>query len=292
VYADEAVPTTAPFPSVVCLLRSLVEERLGLRYADADLPNLLDRIEGRARAVGSRTLLEYYNRLRGCDDDMGPTAEWLALADHLVTTETYFFRETAPLETLIEEEVVPRLRRGLRLRLWSAGCATGEEPLTLAVLLAERHCLDQVVLWASDISPGALARARTGRYPASALRLPALPEAARRWMTRQPDGSIEVAPELVARVHWQPVNLLAGASVNALGVFDIVLCRNVLIYFSDRATRAVVTSLTEALRPGGVLITGVSESLQRFSPSLTCEEHHGAFYYRRPETPGAGGATP
>jgi len=91
----------------------------------------------------------------------------------------------------------------------------------------------------------------------------------------------DVARELIGRVRWQPVNLLDAATVRALGVFDVILCRNVFIYFSERATRTVMANLTESLCPGGVLAVGISESLHRFSPALACEEHEGVFYYRK-----------
>jgi chemotaxis protein methyltransferase CheR len=265
---------------VVSLLQGLVEARLGLRYGDSDLTTLVDRVAARARAAGSPSLTDYYGRLRADEDGSG--AEWLALADHLVVGETYFFRELAPLEALVDEEIVPRVRRGATVRLWSAGCATGEEPLTLAMLLADRRCLDRVTLLATDLSPAALARARAGRYLSNALRVPVLPELARRWVTRLADGSLEVSAELRAQIRWQPVNLLSTSSVRALGLFDVVLCRNVIIYLSERATRQVVANLTESLPPGGVLAIGVSESLHRFALPLACEQHAGSFYYRKP----------
>jgi chemotaxis protein methyltransferase CheR len=258
------------------MLQREVEERLGLRYGDSDLTALVDRVGARARAAGCGSLVEYYGRLRDAAAD-----EWSALADHLVVSETYFFREMPPLETLIDQEIVPRARGGFPVRLWSAGCATGEEPLTVAALLAERRCLDRISLLATDVSPAALARARSGRHGPGALRAPALPEMARRWMSRQPDGSVEVDQELIAQVRWQQMNLLDAGAVRALGSFDAILCRNVFIYFSERATRAVMALLTEALRPGGVLLVGVSESLHRFAPTLACEEHQGVFYYRK-----------
>jgi chemotaxis protein methyltransferase CheR len=270
-----STPVVTP-PPVVVLLQRLVEERFGLRYADADLPALVERVGARSRAAGCASLGEYYGRLREDHPD-----EWAALADHLVVGETYFFREVPPLEMLVEREILPRIRAGRPVRVWSAGCSTGEEALTMAALLAERHCIDQVALWGTDLSASAVERARRGRHPPSALRVPAVPEVARRWMARAPDGSVDVARELIGRVRWQPVNLLDAGAVRGLGAFDVILCRNVFIYFSERATRTVMANLTESLCPGGVLAVGISESLHRFSPALACEEHEGVFYYRK-----------
>ena len=92
---------------------------------------------------------------------------------------------------------------------------------------------------------------------------------------------MRIDPQLLASVEWQRLNLMDAAAVKELGRFDIVLARNVLIYFADKTVRRVVTSLTDALVPGGLLLVGASESLLRYGTQLSCEEHGGAFFYRR-----------
>ena len=103
-----------------------------------------------------------------------------------------------------------------------------------------------------------------------------------RYLEVDPDGErARVRPELMAAVTWKRVNLVDPAQVAALGRFDVILCRNVMIYFSDDTARRVVDSLTQALEPGGHLLVGTSESLLRFGTQLQCEEKSGAFFYTR-----------
>ena len=163
--------------------------------------------------------------------------------------------------------------------MWCAACATGEEPHTVALLLAARGMLGDVDVVASDISTQALARARTGRFRGRALRQ-SLPEYAAPWLDVDERG-VTASPRLTQAIDWRQVNLVDGAAVAALGVFDIVLCRNVLIYFSDETARRVIDALGAALVPGGALFVGVSESLLRLGTALICEEHQGVFLYKK-----------
>ena len=175
----------------------------------------------------------------------------------------------------------PRARAGRPTRVWSAACSTGEEPLTLAMMLAEKGLGSRVDIVASDISQKVLERAQRGEFGRRSLRsLP--PGVSGRYLEVDPDGErARVRPELMAAVTWKRVNLVDPAQVAALGRFDVILCRNVMIYFSDDTARRVVDSLTQALEPGGHLLVGTSESLLRFGTQLQCEEKSGAFFYTR-----------
>ena len=149
------------------------------------------------------------------------------------------------------------------------------------MLLAARDLLGRVDLVASDISDRVLAVARGGLYRARSWRQETIRPEARPWLTRLPDGGLRVAPRLVESVSWQKLNLLDRAAVRNMGVFDIVLCRNVLIYFSEEVSTRVVEDLTAALVPDGALLVGVSESLLRLGTALECEEQGGVFLYRK-----------
>lgn len=263
-------------PQVFAILNPLIEERAGLHYGPSDLDLVRDKISNRAEAAGFDSLLDYYYFLRY---DPGGSAELDALVEALVVHETYFFREADQLRVLVQRLLAARLAGDATVRIWCAACATGEEPLTLAMMLADLGLLRRVRILASDISERALGRARTGEFSPRAVR--ALPEGVEgRWLERQ-GKAIVVKPELQAAIEWRRVNLLERASVGALGRFDAVLARNVLIYFGDETVRRVVGSLSEALVPGGLLLVGASESLLRYGTSLSCEEHGGAFFYRR-----------
>ncbi len=263
-------------PQVFAILSALIEERTGLCYAPRDRELLAQKVSTRAVEAGFDSLLDYYYLLRYDDPD---GAEMAALVETLVVHETYFFRELEPLDVLIDHVVAPAVARKGRARVWSAACATGEEPLTLAMLLEERGLLDRVDIVASDISARALERARTGRFGLRATR--ALPDrAAARWVVDDPGGA-RVGERIARAVDWRRVNLLDPAQVAALGTFDAVLCRNVLFYFAEATHARVGELLARALEPGGALLLGVSESLLRFGTALTCEEVAGVFLYRR-----------
>ena len=147
------------------------------------------------------------------------------------------------------------------------------------MLLDEAGLLGRVRIVASDISERVLARAREGQFSPRSLRaLPAGVEG--RWITRVGDR-VEVRPSLARAIDWRRVNLLDSEAVSALGRFHAVLARNVLIYFADDTIRRVVSGLSDALLPGGLLLVGAAESLLRYGTSLACEEHGGAFFYRK-----------
>lgn len=264
-------------PKVFAILSALVEERAGLSYGLRDRELFADKVVARMREAGFDSVLDYYYFLRY---DAGSAREIEALVDALVVTETYFFREADVLRVALEQLVVPAARAGARPRIWSAACASGEEPLTVAMMLDEAGVLDDVDIVASDISLRAFERAHDRGWSSRAGRaLP--PGVLGRWMTA--DGErYRVEPRLVRAVEWRQANLLDDAALRALGTFDLVLCRNVLIYFSDATILRVIQSIATMLRRGGRLVVGASESLLRFGTLLECEERAGAFLYRSP----------
>ncbi|MFP2964505.1 CheR family methyltransferase, partial [Myxococcus sp. 1LA] len=144
-------------PQVFAILAALIEQRSGLHYAPEDRELLADKVVPRALDAGFDSLLDYYYFLRY--DPAGSEA-LDALVDALLVHETYFFREPQPLRVLTEDVLVPAVRAGRRPRVWSAACSTGEEPLTLAMMLAEAGVLEGVELVASDLSAGRWTRAR------------------------------------------------------------------------------------------------------------------------------------
>jgi chemotaxis protein methyltransferase CheR len=137
-----------------------------------------------------------------------------------------------------------------------------------------------VELVASDISDAALSVARRGQYrPRSLRRMPAGVDPSR-WISEH-GGGLTLDERIRAVVQWRRLNLLDAESVRALATFDLILCRNLLIYFRDEVARKVVDGLARQLAPSGALLVGVSESLMRFGTILRCEEHGGVFVYRK-----------
>lgn len=268
------MPSLPMSPQVFAILATLIEQRAGLHYAAEDRELLADKVSDRATEAGFDSLLDYYYFLRY---DPAGSAALDSLIDALLVHETYFFREALPLSVLVEDVLLPRVRAGQKPRVWCAACSTGEEPLTLAMMLADRGVLPGVELLASDLSTRALERARTGEHNLRSMR--ALPPGVEgRWL-EQVDGRARPKQELVDAVEWRRINLVDEGAVAKLGQFDAILCRNVLIYFQDETARRVVASLTQALKPGGQLVVGTSESLLRFGTALSCEERRGVFFY-------------
>jgi len=266
---------TAP---LFTLLSGLVEERTGGQYAHHNLEIFSAKVYSRLLEAGFDSPLDYYYYLRY---DPASAAEFAALVDELVVNETYFFREPDQLRSLCNDVLRPLIAAGQRPRVWCAAASTGEEPLSVAMLLAEAGMLAQVEIVASDISQRALARAKRGEHSFGALR--ALPEGVReRWMTEK-DGHVTVAAEIGEKIEWRRVNLLEESAVAELGTFDAILCRNVLIYFHDETVKRIVATLAGALRARGRLFVGASESLLRLGTALRCDERSGAFSYYKAE---------
>jgi chemotaxis protein methyltransferase CheR len=263
-------------PQVFAILAALIEERTGLYYDVRERELLAERVSGRANERGFESLLDYYYFLRY---DPGADAELTLLSEALVVNETYFFREPAPLQILTNELLPRLLARGDKPRIWCAACSTGEEPLTLAMLLDEAGLLDRVTLVASDISARVLEHARSGLYRRRSLRsLP--PGVVGRWLEGDENG-MRVAPRIASAILWQQANLVDDKEMSQLGTFDVIICRNVLIYFRDQTIENVVDRLWQRLTPDGLLLVGASESLLRFNVAFVCEEQRGAFFYRK-----------
>jgi chemotaxis protein methyltransferase CheR len=264
-------------PQLHAIFTALVEEACGLHYAEGDRSVFESKLVAQATEAGYESLLDYYYRLRY--DDAGGT-ELRALVHALVVHETYFFRELLPLQTLVDGYVPGVIRERGRARIWSAACSTGEEPLTLAILLDERGLLDRCELVATDISEAALRRAREGRHGGRAVRDGAPAALVQKYLEVQP-GAVRSPARLRERIRFERINLLDDAAIRTLGVFDVILCRNVLIYFRDRSIAQILESLARSLTVDGLLAVGVSESLLRFGTVLTCEERTGAFFYKK-----------
>ena len=263
-------------PQVFSILAGLIAEHAGLHFGVEHMSVFADKIGERAVEAGFESLLDYYYFLRY---DPGGAAELDALIEALVVNETYLFRELSALETMVADFIVPAVHEGRRPRIWCAASSTGEEPHTVAMLLAARGILQQVDLLASDVSVQALERARSGRFSRRALRQE-IPSFAAQWLDVT-DKGVAISPRLTKAIEWRRINLMDDAAIAALGAFEVVLCRNVLIYFSDATTRRIIDRLSGVLRPNGALFVGVSESLLRFGSSLICEEKNGVFLYKK-----------
>ncbi len=258
------------------IFSQFVERACGMHYGESERDLFGAKLVSHAEECGHVALLDYYYRLR-FDDPEG--VERARLLDALLVHETYFFRELLPLVQLVATCIEPAVMANGVARVWSAACATGEEPYTLAMLLAERGLLDRVEIVATDISAAIVARARLGRSRRRSLRAGHPPALAGRYLEIQA-SDIVVAPEIRDAVEFSTLNLVDDADHPELGLFDAILCRNVLIYFTDQQIARVLDRLGRQLAPNGLIAVGISESLLRFGTTLVCEERGNAFFYR------------
>ena len=267
--------------AAVPLLRDLVHERSGIFFESARCDIFAERLAPLVIERGFESFLDYYYLLK-YDESAAP--EWLRVMDALSVPETYFWREVDQIRALVEV-VVPALVKslnGLPLRIWSVPCASGEEPLTIAMMLDQAGWFERapIEIHGSDASPAAIARARAGVYRERAFR--ALPEAHKARYFSQDGETFRPGPRLSARVtSWSVVNLMSPEQVAVHARVPVIFCRNVFIYFTEAGIRSVVDRFADAMPPRGYLCVGASESLLRITTRFDLEEIGGAFMYVR-----------
>lgn len=272
----DAGPLDLPV-GVFVILRDLIRDRIGTSFEDDKRDLLAVKLTDRVRALGLRSFLDYYYLLKY---DPGGEDEWARLTDALSVQETYFWREVDPVRALVDVLVPEHVAAGRGpVRVWSAACATGEEPLSIAIALAEAGWFGRadVELWASDVSPAALEKARLGVYRERAFR--SLPPDLRRKYFTPVAGGWKVAPDLHARIRFVRANLLEPTETAALATAPFVFCRNVFIYFSAATVARVVRHFADRMPRPGHLFVGASESLLRATTAFQLEEIGGAFVY-------------
>jgi len=278
------------------LLRELVHERFGLYFEDAQRGTLRSRLLGRLAPLDLLSFEDYYHYLR-----FGPRRkeELQRMICHLTNNETYFFREMPQLQVFAD----PLLRRikeaksaagERKLRVLSAGCSTGEEAYTLAMVLWDSGHFFwnwDVKVTGMDVDTDALEKARRAVYYRNSFRTMS-PEVVERHFLAQAGGGFQVKEAVRRLVELRHGNLVEPASYEGLGALDVIFCRNVLIYFSDAMILRVVRTFQEALAPGGYLFLGHAESLSRITDLFTPIRFQGAMVYQKPLRPVAAREAP
>ena len=261
------------------VLRDLIRERTGNSYDDGKRELLAKRLSPRAIELGFESLIDYYYLLK-----YGPGAdeEWRHVLDQLSVPETYFWREYEQIRALVQNIVPAHFARSnaTPLRIWSAACAGGEEPLSIAIALREAGWLDsRIEIIGSDGSRQAIDRARAGIFRERAIRnLP--PSILSKYF--QPEGkNWRIDRELVNLIRWETVNLASRTEVERCLPADVIFCRNVFIYFDMEAVRATVGWFAKGLPKTGYLFVGISESLLRATDEFELKDVGGIYAYVR-----------
>jgi len=239
---------------------SLFLSRCGLTFRNAQVPALLQLIDQQMRARGITDRAAYFTLL---SEERDGGVEWNELLEGVLNHETSFFRHQASFDAL-KNVVLPDLlhqrARGAFISLWSAGCSTGQEAYSLAMLaMAEEELAGRFTVWGSDVSRRVIDVARRGCYGARALTglAPAYRDRFLREVKSERGTEYEIVAELRERVRFMSINLLSAADFSPR--HDVIFCHNVLIYFAPEAVTRLLNALATRLRPGGCLLLGPGE---------------------------------
>ena len=263
-------------------LSDFLYRRTGMVFGEAKRYYVQRRIDDRMAATGAGSFGSYFARLRS-----NLNGEVEQFINAFTVNETYFYREDHQLSCLTSEILPERIRKRRRseaVRIWSVPCSTGEEPYSLAMWLLEQWPeVDtyDVEIIGSDIDTKALQTAQAGVYGKRAL-MRLSPDLVARYFERQDDERWQILPDLRGSVRFEPANLVDAQDTRAFGQFDVIFCRNVLIYFDDTSRRLAAENLYENLAPGGFICLGHTESMSRISPLFEVRRFADAIVYQRP----------
>ncbi|MDJ0763394.1 MAG: protein-glutamate O-methyltransferase CheR [Myxococcota bacterium] len=265
------------------LIRDMVNTRYGIFFADDSRFLMENRLTERLLQLGLDSFDDYHHYLKYHPD--GPSEMEIAV-DLLTTHETYFFREDYQLRAFAND-ILPELHRRLasrrRMMIWSAGCSSGEEAYTIAMLVLEsgRFRGWDVRIFGSDVSRRMLSRARKGIFQQASFRTTS--EEMRGRYFSQVEGGIRINEEVRTLCHFGQLNLLDEDRVVFLGCVDVIFCRNVLIYFDKKSKMKAISLFYDRLNPNGYLLLGHTESLINLSTAFELVHLSEDLVYRRPE---------
>jgi chemotaxis protein methyltransferase CheR len=253
--------------------QQLIYGEAGIWLSQAKVALLTGRLARRLRHHGLKTFTDYFVLVSESAE------ERVQMLDAITTNETHFFREVQHFE-LLKSEIFPQWvrdvdegRRDRKIRIWSAGCSTGQEPYSLAMMLLAHFPAAagwEIEIIATDLSTRALSVAKKGIWPSKgASEIPL--EYLKAFMLKgfgEQTGKIKAGPELLSLVKFYRVNL-NGSSYPFVGKFDLIFCRNVLIYFDERSQDSIVRRIVSFLSPSGYFFVGHAESLHRMGDILS-----------------------
>ncbi|SDN06619.1 chemotaxis protein methyltransferase CheR [Methylobacterium phyllostachyos] len=262
--------------------RDFFYRKTGIMFADNKRYFVDKRLQERMLASGQTLFRDYFNTIRF----QASGQELQTLVNLMTVNETYFYREEYQFRCLVQSilpEVTRRKRPGEAVRIWSVPCSTGEEPYSVAFQLLDTwpevdHYDIEIV--ASDIDTTVLDQAKRGLYGDRAVQH--VPKATLERYTQRVRGAYEVIPDIRDSIAFARVNLSDPLSTRQFRNFDVVFCRNLLIYFDDASRRDAAQTIYEALRPGGFVCLGHSESMSRISSLFELRKFTEAIVYQKP----------
>jgi chemotaxis protein methyltransferase CheR len=263
-------------------LSEFLYRRTGMVFGEAKRYYVERRVLERMSATGSGSFASYFARLR--TDANGEIEQFV---NAFTVNETYFYREDHQLKCLSSDlltELVRHKRKGEAIRIWSVPCSSGEEPYSVAMWLLEHWPLvDEydIEIIASDIDTAVLEAARAGIFGKRAL-MRLTPQLIEKYFVPIGGENWQILEDLRSSVQFSPANLVELSQTRPFGQFDVIFCRNVLIYFDDASRRVAAENLFENLVPGGFICLGHTESMSRISPLFEVRRFADAIVYQRP----------
>jgi chemotaxis protein methyltransferase CheR len=256
--------------------------RTGMVFTEAKRYYVERRVVERMSATGAATFASYFARLRS---DFEEEVEHFVNA--FTVNETYFYREDHQLRCLTTDLLAERVRDrkpGDPIRIWSVPCSTGEEPYSIAIWLLENWAQvdkHEIEIVGSDIDTGVLEKARAGVFGRRAL-MRLSPYLVGKYFAQEGADTWKILDDLRESVQFSRVNIVEPGETRPFGRFDVIFCRNVLIYFDDASRRIAAENLYENLMPGGYICLGHTESMSRITPLFDVRRFADAIVYRRP----------
>lgn len=281
---DDTIPLEE---DVFRLIRDLIREYYGIFFDDNSRFLLERRLSRRLKMQHINDFRDYYRYLLY---DRKKEEELRSIIDILTVNETYFFREMNQLKTFMDE-IIPELKdinsAKKRIRIWSAGCSTGEEPYTIAMLLLE-HCNISgwdIEILASDINQRVLTTARRGVYRKNSFR--STEQYYIEKYFKPEEDSFIISDNVKRLINFSHLNLLDPLKIKFMGQMDVIFCRNVLIYFDHQTRKKVTDHFYERLVDGGYLLLGHAESLMNISTAFALKHLKNDMVYQKPLSQGA-----
>lgn len=265
------------------LIRDQITDYCGIFFGDSFKYLVERRLQPRLPVYGFSSFREYYRLLKYSNN---AAREFDEIVERVTTNETYFFREEYQLRAFTDEimpDVMDSTAAGSRIRIWSAGCSTGEEPYTIAMLLNDMPASRgyQTEIFGNDISRKVLRQARSGVFRESSFRQTD-PLYTERYFRAEGRGTFKLRDEIRNQVTFGHLNLMNDSAMALIGSIDVIFCRNVIIYFSPESRQKLIAMFHRKLRPGGYLLLGHSESLVNLSTDFELVALKNDIVYRKP----------
>ncbi|OGL41630.1 MAG: hypothetical protein A2161_16785 [Candidatus Schekmanbacteria bacterium RBG_13_48_7] len=268
------------------MIRTMIREYCGLNYNENTYEIFSGRIESRMKQLGISNIADYLEILRNDHSDI---CELKALIEIFSNRETYFFREQNQLDVfknVLLDDIIKKKKTvdRPRVKIWCAGCASGEEPYSIAILILEKRVSVQteIDILGFDISDKALRNAKQGIYRKASFRY-THPAIMNKYFTQTTDGVFEINVEIKKMVRFIKKNMILDDQPDLMGTADIIFCRNVMIYFDPEGRKKLINWLVKHLAPGGFVLLGHSESLLNMDTPLQAVTINTEIVYQKSE---------